>query len=86
VPGGGGATAEGITCLTVVVVVVTVVLVGDQSCGVVEVVVWSIVLSGMIGTGGGGAISLPPTGLYIGAAGLSLAIQCIGRATSHSRP
>jgi hypothetical protein len=59
--------------------------VGDQSCGVVDAV-WSIVLSGMIGTGGGGDESRPPTGLYTGATGLSFASQCIGRATSHSAP
>jgi len=60
--------------------------VGDQSCGVVVDAVSSIVLSGMIGTGGGGELSRPPTGRYIGAAGLSFASQCIGRATSHSAP
>ena len=42
--------------------------VGDQSCAVDAVVVCSMVLSGMIGTGGGGDKSLPPTGLYTGAA------------------
>ena len=36
--------------------------VGDQSCGTLDAVVSSIVLSGIIGTGGGGDMSLPPTG------------------------
>jgi len=35
-------------------------LVGDQSCGVVDTVAASIVLSGMMGIGGGGVVSLPP--------------------------
>ena len=55
-----------------VVFVVTGARVGDQSCGVVDDDAWSIVLSGIMGTGGGGDISSPPTGRKTGDAGLSL--------------
>ena len=63
----GAAGAPGIDggadCLITVEFVVAGARVGDQSCGPVDVVAWSIVLSGIIGTGGGGDMSLPPTGL-----------------------
>lgn len=78
------AAAAGAVCLIVVELVVAGAREGDQSWGLVEVAVWSIVLSGIIGTSGAADVSFPPMGLKIGDAGLSLAIQCAGRATSHS--
>ena len=69
-----GAANDGAACLITVAFVVTGALVGDQSCDVVDADTDSSVLSGIMGTLGGGVLSLPPTGRKTGAAKLSLAM------------